>query len=84
MGRAMKYFLKKLLVQETFKKFMKNFEKFVKPSGPPSYILNVHSLTSSKELHHTFLIGQLNTFPSIVEEATKSSEFFNIAPKRKF
>ena len=44
MGGAMKYFLKKLLVQETFKKFMKNFEKFVKPSGPPSYILNVHSL----------------------------------------
>ena len=35
MGGAMKYFLEKLLVHETFKKFKKNFEKFVKPSAPP-------------------------------------------------
>ena len=38
MGGVMKCFLKKLLGYEFF------FEKFVKPCGPPSYILNVRSL----------------------------------------
>ena len=45
----MKYFLKKLLGHEIFRSMFSwatkiFFEKFVKPSGPPSYILNVHSL----------------------------------------
>ena len=45
----MKYFLKKLMGHEIFRsmgflgtKFF--LKKFIKPSGPPSYILNVRSL----------------------------------------
>ena len=38
MGGATKYFLKIFLGHEYFLK------RFVKPSGPQSYILNVHSL----------------------------------------
>ena len=49
----MKYFLKKLLGQEIFRSMVslgyeKFFEKFVTPSAPPSYILNVRSLTITK------------------------------------
>ena len=51
MGGAMKYFPKKSLGLEIFRSMVcwakKNFfEKFVKPSGPPSYILNVCSFIS--------------------------------------
>ena len=53
MGGAMKCFTKKLLGHEIFSslipwatKFF--FEKFVKPSGSSSYILNVHSLSVKK------------------------------------
>ena len=43
----MKYFLKKLLGHEVYDLlgYENFFEKFVKPSGSPSYILNVRSLT---------------------------------------
>ena len=49
MGGAMKYFPKKLLGQEVFRSMVSwakkyFFEKFVKPSAPPSYIFNVRSL----------------------------------------
>ena len=49
MGGVMKYFSKKLLGHEIFRSMVspaKNFlfEKFVKHSGPSSYILNVRSL----------------------------------------
>ena len=46
---AIKYFPKKLLGHEIFRYMVSwatnlFFEKFVKPSGPPSYILNVRFL----------------------------------------
>ena len=49
MGGAMKYFLKKLLDHEKLMSMVSwdtnfFFEKFVKPSGRPSYILNVQFL----------------------------------------
>ena len=51
----MKYFLKKLLDHEIFKLmvswgmiFFFFFEKLVKPSGSPSYTLNVRSLKAVK------------------------------------
>ena len=42
----MKYFLKKILGHEIFRSMVYEifFEKFVKPSGVPSYILDVSSL----------------------------------------
>ena len=49
MGGAMKYFLKKLLGLEIFRSMVSwatnfFFEKSIKPSDPPCYILNVQSL----------------------------------------
>ena len=49
----MKYFLKKLLGHEIFRSMVSCatnffFEKFVKPSGPPSFILNVRSLKAGE------------------------------------
>ena len=52
MREAMKYFPKKLLGHKNFVVWSAGvrifFEKFVKPSGPTSYILNVRSLKLSK------------------------------------
>ena len=55
----MKYFLKKLLGHEKFRSMVswatKFFlEKFVKPSGPLSYILNVRSLANVPILYTHF------------------------------
>ena len=51
MGSATKYFLKKLLDHEIFRSMASwamIFLKFLNPSGPRSYILNVRSLSSFK------------------------------------
>ena len=49
MGWVMEYFLKKLLAVKYLGLWSPGlrifFEKFVKPSGPTSYILNTRSLT---------------------------------------
>ena len=52
MGGAMKYFLQKLLGHEIVRSMVSwadeiFFGKFVKPSGPSSYIPNVRSLRKS-------------------------------------
>ena len=49
MGQAMKYFPKKILSHEIF------FEKFVKPSGPPSHILNVRSLNETTTFPNPYI-----------------------------
>ena len=62
----MKNFLKKVLGHEIFRSIVSwttifFFEKFVQPSGPPSYILNVHSLTQT-HWNSFFVILVFNDF----------------------
>ena len=79
MGEAIKYFPKKLLGHKYFVLCCAGvqifFEKFVKPSGPTSYILNERSLKLSKtendELKNDFF---LQNYLSLVDSGRRNCE----------
>ena len=78
MGGAMKCFLKKLLGHEIFRSMVSwarkfFFEKFVKPSGPSSFILNVRFLTVGMRKYKSIIKKSKNK-----HDKTLSLEIFKL------